>query len=110
MPPPAGSDYDASDARNGGVTYEEGMRAFHAVRRDGRLLTGVPVFGAAYGAVGIGWLGPFSELPVLRDVLGALYARFAALRTVLTRGRSVRELVDEREARRMCQLSDQARR
>ena len=82
------------------------MRTFHAVRRDGRLLTGVPVFGAAYGAVGVGWLGPFSELPVLRDVLGALYARFAALRTVITRGRSVRKLVDEREARMRQRSSD----
>ena len=54
--------YDPACPSNGGVDYETGLTAIHAVTKEGALLRGVPVFAAAYHHVGLGWLFTFTKV------------------------------------------------
>ena len=65
---------------------------------DGEVLTGLPAFEAAYEAVGFGWLFGLTKLPLVGRLLGAGYAAFARVRTNLTRGRALADLLAEHEA------------
>ena len=92
---PAG--YDADAARNGGVSYADGMARITAVTKEGEVLTGMRVFAACYEQVGFGW--PFAVLqwPVVGSLVERAYELFATVRTDVTRGRSLRDLVEEYE-------------
>ena len=90
--------YDDDAPRNAGVSYARGMAAITAVRADGEVLTGLPAFEAAYEAVGFGWLFGLTKLPLVGRLLGAGYAAFARVRTNLTRGRALADLLAEHEA------------
>lgn len=91
-------DYDAKDPANGGVTYEKGMAAIHAITADGRIIKGVPVFALAYEQVKLGWLFRITTWPVLKQIVNISYNVFAKYRTNLTRGASLDTLVKEYEA------------
>lgn len=85
--------YDAADPRNGGITYERGMARMRAVKPDGTVLTGVPVFEEAYRLVGLGWVYAFTRVPLLRWFANKLYSLFARYRTEITRGATLEDLI-----------------
>lgn len=102
--------YDANDPANAGISYATGMASMHAVTAQGRILTGVPVFRAAYRAVGWGWLWHITTWPVVSWIADSLYNVFAKYRTRLTRGATVPALVQAYEEKRalMQQQAQQA--
>ena len=79
------------------VSYSAAMARITAVTRDGEVLEGMPVFAACYDKVGYGWLFTPLRWPVVRPLVDLLYAAFAAVRTDLTRGASLRSLVEKHE-------------
>lgn len=87
--------YDESNPANGGVTYEMGMRSFHAVKPDGEVLHGVPVFREAYDIVDQAWVWEVTKWPIIGSLASIGYDLFAKIRTPLTRGSSVEDLIDE---------------
>ena len=92
-------DYDPNDPPNGGVSYEKGMAAIHAVTADGRVIEGVPVFRKAYDLVGLGWYLRFLEWPLMKTVAVWGYQVFAKYRTYVTRGSSLNDLVNAQKER-----------
>ena len=87
--------YDESDPANGGITYEDGMRSFRAVRSDGSTIKGIDVFTQAYSMVEFGWLWQWTNTPRLRAIADWGYTVFAAIRTNVTRGARVEDLIDQ---------------
>ena len=81
--------YDENSPVNGGVTYEMGMRSFHAVKQNGEVLHGVPVFREAYSILDQGWVWGMTKLPIIGELSSSLYNLFARIRTPLTRGSPV---------------------
>jgi len=87
--------YNEFDPANGGVTYTMGMKSFHAVKPNGEILQGVPVFVEAYKIVDQGWVWNWSEkLPLAGKLASLGYDAFAKVRTQLTRGSSVEKLIE----------------
>jgi len=86
--------YDESDPANGGVTYEMGMRSFHAVKPNGEVLHGVPVFREAYEIVDQAWVWEATKMPIIGKLASIGYDLFARIRTQLTRGSSVEDLIE----------------
>jgi predicted DCC family thiol-disulfide oxidoreductase YuxK len=96
--------YDPKDPSNGGVTYESGMKAIHAVTSDGKVIKGVPVFQMAYEKVNLGWLFQITTWPVVKQLVDVGYKFFAKYRTYLTRGASVETLVRQYEEKKALEL------
>jgi len=96
-------DYDPSDPANGGISYETGMAAIHAVKADGTVVKGVPVFALAYEQVRLGWLFKITTWPVVKQIVNIGYNLFAKYRTNFTRGASIDCLVKEYEAKKALQ-------
>ena len=86
--------YDESDLANGGITYEDGMRSFRAVRPDGTTIKGIDVFKEAYSVVEFGWLWQWTNTPWLRGIADWGYKIFASIRTDVTRGSRVEDLIN----------------
>jgi predicted DCC family thiol-disulfide oxidoreductase YuxK len=84
--------YDANDPINGGVTYERGMAAIHAVTSDGRVFEGPLVFSKAYDLVELGWLFKFTEWQIMKPLVQYGYELFARYRTIVTRGATLEDL------------------
>ncbi len=63
-----------------GITYDDAMRQIYGRLPDGSLVRGVEVFRQAYRAVGWGWLWAPTGWPIIRQIVDALYERFAAWR------------------------------
>ena len=76
-----GPEFEASEPP---INYEEAMKTIHAVKRDGTLLAGVPVFKELYDRVGLGWVYSFMEVPFLAAAANAVYNVWAALRLPIT--------------------------
>lgn len=85
--------YDETDPTNGGVTYEMGMKSFHAVKSNGEILHGIPVFREAYEIVDQAWVWEATKIPVVGKLASMGYSLFAMIRTQLTRGSSVEDLI-----------------
>jgi len=85
-------DFEEGVPRNGYLTYETALASFHAVRADGTLLKGMPVFQEAYAAVGLGWVWSVYNNPLAARFLDLGYSLFARYRTDLTRGSSLESL------------------
>ena len=101
--------YSPSSPENGGVTYEKGMAAIHAIQADGNVIQGIPVFQQAYNYVGLGWLFSFTSIPFLNSVAEMGYKLFARYRTYFTRGgKSLEELVKVYEEKRFLEASKNA--
>merc|ERR1712008_489176 len=86
--------------RNGYLTYETALASFHAVKADGTLLKGMPVFQEAYAAVGLGWVWAIYNNPLAARFLDFGYSLFARYRTDLTRGSSLETLYAARRVAR----------
>ena len=86
--------YDETDPRNGGITYEDGMRSFRAARPDGSTIKGIDVFKEAYSIVDFGWLWRWTNTPLLRAVADWGYKLFSGVRTDVTRGSRVEDLIE----------------
>lgn len=93
------SDYDPNDPANAGVTYASGMKEIHAVTYDGKVVKGVPVFRMAYEKVNLGWLFQITTWPIIKQLADIFYRLFAKYRTLLTRGSSIENLVEQYEAK-----------
>lgn len=87
------SGYEADLPSNGGVSYESAMSRITAVTREGQVLTGMRVFAACYERVGLGWLFVPLQWPIVGALVELAYEAFAAVRTDITRGSSLRKLV-----------------
>ncbi len=99
-----GTNYDPLDPANGGITYQEGMAAIHAVTADGKVVKGVPVFALAYEQVNLGWLFKVTTWPIIKHVVDIGYKLFAKYRTNITRGASMDTLVQEYEAKKALEM------
>ena len=93
-------DFEEGVPRNGYLTYEAALASFHAVRADGTLLKGMPVFQEAYAAVGLGWVWSVYNNPLAARFLDLGYSLFARYRTDLTRGSSLESLYAARRVAR----------
>lgn len=91
--------YDEGDPANGGVTYEMGMKSFHAVKSNGEVLHGVPVFREAYEIVDREWVWEVTKYPIIGSLVSQGYDIFARIRTQLTRGSSVEDLIEIHQQR-----------
>jgi predicted DCC family thiol-disulfide oxidoreductase YuxK len=96
----ANEGYNESDPANGGVTYTMGMTSFHAVKSNGEILHGVPVFVEAYDIVDQGWIWEVTKWPIVGTLASWGYDMFAKIRTQLTRGSSVESLIEDHYTRR----------
>ena len=93
-----GGDFEENAPRNGNLDYETALASFHAVKADGTLLSGMPVFQAAYSEVGLGWVWRVYDNKFMARLLDLGYALFARYRTDLTRGSSLEALYAARKA------------
>ena len=96
-------DFDPQDPRNGGVDYQQGMKAMTAVTADGKVIQGVPVFRIAYEQVGLGWLFTITQWPVLNALFDLGYRIFAKYRTIFTRGTRLESLIEAYEQKKILQ-------
>ena len=92
-----GEDFEEGAPQNGFLDYETALSSFHGVQADGTLLSGMPVFQAAYAAVGLGWVWSIYNNPLAAKALDAGYSLFARYRTDLTRGSSLEALYAARK-------------
>ncbi len=67
-------------AEHYGKTFADLMAEIHGVLPDGTVLKGLPVFRAAYQAVGLGWLMAPTAWPILNQLFAWLYQLFATHR------------------------------
>ena len=93
-------DFEEGVPRNGYLTYETALASFHAVKADGTLIKGMPVFQEAYAAVGLGWVWNVYNNPLAARFLDFGYSLFARYRTDLTRGSSLESLYAARRVAR----------
>ena len=92
--------FDATDPCNGGIDYETGMAAIYAIKHDGTVYKGVPVFELAYAQVGLGWIWKINQIPAVNKFLEWGYKIFAKNRTKITRGASLEEIITLKAAQR----------
>jgi predicted DCC family thiol-disulfide oxidoreductase YuxK len=85
--------FDETDTANGGIDYDTGMAAIYAIKHDGTVYKGVPVFEMAYDQVGLGWIWKLNNVPAINRFLNWGYEVFATNRTRITRGASLEELM-----------------
>lgn len=90
------SDVDLSKPENGHISYEKALANIHAVRYNGDILVGLPVFKAMYSAVGLGSLFYFTKYDFLKRIADRMYALFAKYRPIVSRGKNIDALVIER--------------
>jgi predicted DCC family thiol-disulfide oxidoreductase YuxK len=72
------------DASRYGLTQKEVMGHIHAIRADGKAVTGMEAFRQCYAAVGLGFLMAPTGWPMLRTVFDRGYEWFAQNRLKLT--------------------------
>jgi predicted DCC family thiol-disulfide oxidoreductase YuxK len=96
-------DFDATDPRNGGIDYATGMAAIYAIKHDGTIYKGVPVFELAYDQVGLGWIWKINQIPAVNKFLEWGYEIFAKNRTRITRGAPLEELLALNAAKKQAQ-------
>jgi predicted DCC family thiol-disulfide oxidoreductase YuxK len=76
---------DMFSAEKYGKTYDQLMGKIHGVYPDGRIISGMEVFRASYGAVGKGWLLAPTQWPIFDRCFEYLYKHFARHRVGLGR-------------------------
>ena len=86
-------DSDEFDASwNRGIGFEQAMASIHAIRADGSVISGVPVFRELYEAVGLGWVYAITKNEAVGKLADGVYDFWAARRTNVT-GRGELEAV-----------------
>ena len=98
--------FDATDPSNGGIDYAKGMAAIYAVKHDGSVYKGVPVFEMAYDKVGLGWIWKINQIPAVNKFLEWGYNIFAKNRTRITRGAPLEELLALNAAKKKAEEED----
>ena len=98
--------FDATDPSNGGIDYATGMAAIYAVKHDGSVYKGVPVFEMAYDTVGLGWIWKINQIPAVNKFLEWGYNIFAKNRTRITRGAPLEELLALNAAKNKAEEED----
>lgn len=68
------ADFNASQY---GISHQLLMAEIHALKANGQLIKGMPVFRALYQAVGLGWLLAPTGWPLLKPLFDWLYQYFA---------------------------------
>lgn len=96
-------DFDPQNPMNGGVNYQQGMKAMTAVTADGKVIQGVPVFRIAYEQVGLGWLFTITQWPLMKTIFDFGYRIFAKYRTLFTRGARLESLIEAYEQKKRLQ-------
>ena len=96
-----GRDYDESNPMNGKISYETALAAIYAIRYDGSIYKGIPVFELAYDTVGLGWIWKVNNVPIINRFLLWGYDLFAKNRTTITRGSSLEELIRLHKTKKM---------
>ena len=86
-------------AANRGVDFETAMSTIHGITKDGEVITGIPVFAAAYAAVGLGWMYAFTKVPAMARAASTLYDFWAERRLAVTGRPSLSEVMRARAAR-----------
>ncbi|CAB9503951.1 Protein of unknown function, DUF393 [Seminavis robusta] len=99
--------YDSTDPANGGISYERGMASMHAVKNDGTVVNGVPVFEMAYRQVNLGWLFAVTKIWWVKRVADWAYGIFAKYRTRITRGKSLETLVESYREKKVLEAAQQ---
>lgn len=94
--------YDENDPKNGLVSYEDAMEVIHAVAPDGSLVKGYDVFPAMYKAVGLSWVWPSRDAPVIGPIIDKISPFWFKYRTVMTRGKTLESLFQERKDCESC--------
>lgn len=94
--------YDPSDPANGGITYEEAMLKLTAITQSGERLFGVQAIHAAYTEINLGWLYSFTKLPLIGPAVDRVYNYWAYYRTLVTRGESITDIFEKRNAAIQC--------
>ena len=64
----------------GSLTQHDLLGAIHAQRADGAVVKGVEVFGLAYNAVGVQWIGVLIRWPLLGAIAAGSYRLLARIR------------------------------
>ncbi|XP_016104106.1 uncharacterized protein At5g50100, mitochondrial-like [Sinocyclocheilus grahami] len=67
----------AYDGSKYGVSYEMAMEEMTVIDEKNTIHRGVPAFTVMYSAVGLGWLGTFISLPLVRPIMDRAYGVFA---------------------------------
>lgn len=98
--------FDETDPSNGGIDYDTGMAAIYAIRHDGTVYKGVPVFELAYDQVGLGWVWKLNNVPAINRFFNWGYEIFAKNRTRITRGASLEEILRLNAAKKKAQMDD----
>lgn len=78
----ASPDYNPTDYA--GIDYETAMGRIHGLKQDGSVIVGVPVFRAAYEAVGLGWVYAVTKIPGVGAAADAVYNVWADYRLQFT--------------------------
>ena len=89
---------DYAPAKHSGVSYEDAMGAPAARLPDGTVLRSAEVYGALYGAVGLGAVWQLTRLPGVRPVVDAVFRFWAEARLPLTGRGSLAQVLKAREA------------
>ncbi|CAN8075354.1 unnamed protein product [Agarophyton chilense] len=89
------ADYAADE--NKGICYEQAMGSIHGITKDGQVVTGVPVFRHAYGAVGLGWVYAITQVPGIGWAVDKAYEFWASKRLAMTGRPPLEEVVRMRE-------------
>jgi len=84
---------------NRGIDFVTAMGTIHGIKKDGTVLTGVPVFDAAYSAVGLGWVYAFTKNETAAKVAGKIYDFWAARRLQVTGRPSLTQVLEARSRR-----------
>ncbi|MBV5260144.1 DUF393 domain-containing protein [Synechococcus moorigangaii CMS01] len=100
---------DYNPALYGGVTFRAAMERIHGVLPDGTVLQNVAVFRYVYEVLGLGWVYGITKLPVMGQLADWVYGIWAKYRLKLTGRPDLITLIQRREARQACGVTDLCR-
>lgn len=93
----ASCEYDPGENR--GIDFETAMSTIHGIKKDGTVVTGIPVFEQAYTAVGLGWVYAFTKNETLSKLATNLYDFWAERRLQVTGRPSMVTVMEARKLR-----------
>lgn len=96
------SESEFGDGSTFGIDYEKAMGRIHAVRPNGKVISGVQVFRECYEAVGLGWVYTITKWKPVLWMAEKVYNVWADRRLQLTGRDSLELIVKAREKKRTC--------
>jgi predicted DCC family thiol-disulfide oxidoreductase YuxK len=91
----AANDYDP--AQNANIDFEAAMGRIHAILPNGEIVQNVEVFRQVYDILGIGWIYAITKIPIVGNVVDALYAVWADYRLFLTGRTNLKTVIAKRQ-------------